>query len=423
MADPLKQYAGLLKAAEQAQRMISPLQGLSETIARSSAFLATHRSGIAEAVLEMQRKQELLKPALGIERMLAQMQATQEMASRLSERFHVSLQGLDEQTRTWQQMVQPAIMNLEKSQAVLRHAAGLADSFVAWESSATRLASRLNDIGLIAQKAHLSARLFAPSGVFTAFARDTIARIENARSDQVAWALDTSLRLAEEQLISTTETLDAVVAPPEDEEEVSELRELQSPYIQQEELVGTAETLEEEDTHSLIEASPAANAVDLSRNLLNSIATCNEAGKVTGAEEIFKPTTKLLEVYVDMPWLLPLEKKSFAEFVDCLYFLFYEGAGKDNLRFLKKHGGPIEDDDFDFILCIKHLRNKWTRHDADHGKEGAIKKSWSELAAKFQWLGLTHIPVTSDDFRLLHVNLLAKANEFAQKILRGLVRE
>lgn len=371
----------------------------------------------------MRRRYEALQPSAGIQQIVAQMKATQEMASRLGADYRASLKVVDEQARTWQQLIQPAVLRLQELQVASRHIAGLADCAVAWESSATRLALRLNDIGMIAQKVHLSARLFAPSGVFTAFARDTIARIENARSDQVAWALDTSLRLAEEQLISTTETLDAVVAPPEDEEEVSELRELQSPYIQQEELVGTAGTLGEEDTHSLIEASPAANAVDLSRNLLNSLATCNEAGKVTGAEEIFKPTTKLLEVYVDMPWLLPLEKKSFAEFVDCLYFLFYEGAGKDNLRFLKKHGGPIEDDDFDFILCIKHLRNKWTRHDADHGKEGAIKKSWSELAAKFQWLGLTHIPVTSDDFRLLHVNLLAKANEFAQKILRGLVGE
>jgi len=221
-------------------------------------------------------------------------------------------------------------------------------------------------------------------------------------------------------LFATTDSLGAFVVVPDDEDDVSASQELRSPYVQQEELLAAVDEVDNEDESGLVQASPAANAVDLSRKLLTMIATCNEARKVAGGEEIFKPTTRLLEVYTDIPWLLPTDKKTFAAFVDCLYFLFYEGAGKDNLRFLKANGGPIDDNDFDFILCIKHLRNKWTRHDTDHGKDSAIKKSWTDLAAKFQWLGLPHMPVTSEDFRMLHIRLLVEAYEFANKIVRGL---
>ena len=423
MVDPFRQDDALIKAVQDAQRLFAPTQQIIDQITKSSAFLTSHRSGFAEAVKEMQRQRESLEPTLRVQRMLVEMRATQDMMNQLKRDCRSSIASVHAQANQWRSLVGPAIRQMDELKAVSAHIPSLVDSFIVWKSSATRLARRVNEVGLTARKAHLSSRLFASNGVFTDFAKDTFAKIESTKNSRQAWALETSLRLAEEQLIATTDTLSGVVAEPVDDDDILEVRELQSPYVQREELLETVEEVDDEDAAALVDASPAASAVDLSRNILMTVVTCNEARKVGGAEEIFKPTTRILEVYADIPWLLPLDKKSFAEFVDCLYFLFFEGAGKDNLRFLKKHGGPIEDDDFDFILCIKHLRNKWTRHDADHGKEGAIKKSWSELAAKFQWLGLTHIPVTSDDFRLLHVNLLAKANEFTQKILRGLVAE
>jgi len=423
MSKSFRQYEALIRSAQDAHRLYSPAHQLIEQITKSSAFLTSHRSGFAEAVLEMQRQRELLEPTLGVQRMIAQMQASQQMANHLTRDYRSSIASLHEQADQWKSLVVPAIRQLHDLKAVSAHVTSLADSFVAWESSATRLAQRVNEIGLIAQRAQLAARLFAPSAVFTAFTNDTFAEIESAKNQRQAWALETSLQLAEEQLIATTDALGTAIAAPTDDDEVSETRELRSPYVQQIELLDAVEGADTEDAATLIDASPAASAVDLSRNILTMVVTCNEARKISGAEEIFKPTTKLLEVYTDMPWLMPVDKRSFSQFVDCLYFLFYEGAGKDKLRFLKSHGGPIADEDFDFILCVKHLRNKWTRHDADHGKDVAIRKAWAELAAKFQSLGLQHMPVTADDFRLIHVNLLSMAYEFIEKILCGVIEE
>ncbi|MDF5735833.1 MULTISPECIES: hypothetical protein [unclassified Nostoc] len=139
-------------------------------------------------------------------------------------------------------------------------------------------------------------------------------------------------------------------------------------------------------------------------------------------KEMFKPTTKLLDAYAQLPWLIPQDKRSFGDFIDHLYFTFYESAGKDNLRFLTKHGGVLDENlDGDFIWCIKHLRNKWLRHDADHGKETDIRKSWKDLSDKFKWLGLNHTPIKEEHFRKLHRSLLKEAESFLEKILEKLI--
>ncbi len=421
MSDPLREYSSLIRAAQDAQRILAPTQHLAEQIAKSSAFLTTHRSGMAEAIMEMQRRHDLLTSGLGIQRMIAQVHATQELASQVALHYRTTLASIDDQTLRWRSLVEPVIRQMSEVKLANKHFAGIADSFVAWESSTTRLAQRFSDIGLVGRNAALANRLLVPTRVFSDFAETTLGLIEQTKDVRRIHVLETSLRIAEEQLFTTTDSLNEIVVVPDDGENISPAQELNALHVQQEELLASAITSEEVDEADSLRTSAATNAVDLSRSVLSSIATCNEARKVAGADEIFKPTTRLLEVYADLPWLIPTDKESFARLVDCLYFLFYEGAGKDNLRFLRTNGGPIDDNDFDFVLCIKHLRNKWTRHDADHGKDTAIKKSWAELSEKFRWLGLDHFPVSRDDFRLLHLNLLMMATEFMNKIVRGTI--
>jgi hypothetical protein len=72
------------------------------------------------------------------------------------------------------------------------------------------------------------------------------------------------------------------------------------------------------------------------------------------------------------------------------------------------------------IWCIKHLRNKWSRHDADHGREREIAKSWTELAAKIRWLGLAEHPTEQRHFQQLHQKLLELAEDFLLRILAKL---
>lgn len=328
------------------------------------------------------------------------------------------IEGFKQQAEIWEKLIQP---NQNAARLLQSTMPQIRESSVAWHSSWTQTINRFQELKLLTTNPNLAARLLENSRIYTGFVESTIQRISSAENKKIARALNTSLRLAEVQLLSTTEVLLSVITTPIDDE-VSDTRQLDLLIIQQEELITAAESQNIEDEVALIELSPAAKASALAQNVLFLIVKCNEVVKVGEKSEIFKPTNKLLEVYADLPGLLPENKRIFGDFVDCLYFLFYEGAGKDKLRFLKEHGGVLEPTDCDLIWCIKHLRNKWLRHDADHGKETQIKKSWKELSAKFDWLGLQHIPVNSEHFRYLHSRLLQEAETFLQNILEKLIK-
>ena len=247
---------------------------------------------------------------------------------------------------------------------------------MAWNIASSSLTSRMLDVGLMAQRERLSARLFEVPKAYAEFVRHTTDRLAANPSPEIAARLRGSLNLAEYQLLGIADTFNTFIVVPEDDEKLVGKRILEAPFVQQDELLSYEFIEDENDTEALITASSMAKTVERARRVLQLVTQCNEAGKTSLFNaEFFKPTTRLLEVYSYLPWISATDKWRFGDVVDCLYFIFYEGAGKDNLRFLDKHGGPLTEDDCDLIWCIKHLRNKWSRHDADHGKEKEIRKS------------------------------------------------
>jgi hypothetical protein len=420
MDDPIRPYRSVLESFEKTHRAFSLSEHLAKQAASLAHIVSAHDLKYLDNYNQFVKRLTPQLPDIAMRRTIAELEGVQQLAKSLLDPHKSAIASLSAQLQSWNNLIGPSLKLIEQQRSIERRFAELSRSAIVWENSTTRLVERFNEIGLMSRRLGLPSRLFASTDVFTAFSHSTLTRIEKAESERIGWALETSLRLAEDQLITTTDALDAVVAVPDDSDAVPEPRALQLPYAQQEQLLSAADEVEEGDTESLIAKSPLAHSATSAQQILLSATTCNQVRQTNGSEEIFKPTTRLLAVYADMPWLAPVDEKSFAEFVDCLYFLFYEGAGKDKLRFLQEYGGPISIDDFDFIECIKHLRNKWTRHDPDHGAETDIKKSRQQLDAKLRWLGLNRFPVSADDYRVLHTALLAKSNEFVQKILRGL---
>lgn len=296
----------------------------------------------------------------------------------------------------------------------------LYQSMQAWDAASIGLTNRLHNIGLLARNEALATRLFEVPGVYVSFVQHTTARLAADPAPTIAARLRGSLNLAEYQLLGITAAAGAFEAFPEDGEEPERIRVLDAPFTQQDELLsGSAE--DEDDTEALTAASGTAQTVEQARRVLELVTRCNEAGKTSAlGVDIFKPTTRLMTVFLDLPWLSATDRLRFGDVIDCLYFIFYEGAGRDHLRFLEKNGGPLTEEDCELIWCIKHLRNKWSRHDADHGKEGDIKRSWAELAAKLRWLGLAEHPTEVRHFQVLHYKLLELAENFLVRILQKL---
>ena len=299
-------------------------------------------------------------------------------------------------------------------------------AILAWNVASIGLANRMSDIGLLPRRAMLSARLFEASNAYVAFVGHTTKRLATDPAPDIAARLRGSLNLAEQQLLDITDTVIGFIEVPDDEEEPDNKRELNALLTQQNELLTCDAVEDETDTEAMTIVSPTAQTVQCGRRVLNLVTQCNNACKTSPhGVEIFKPTTRLLEAYHDLPWLSSTNRNDFANVVDCLYFIFYEGAGfyagahrKLKLRFLDdSHGGLLTEADCKLIWCIRTLRDKWTRHDADHGNEKNSQKSWSELAAKFRWLGLGKYPTDASHFQQLHHQLLVRAEDFLSLLL------
>jgi hypothetical protein len=128
----------------------------------------------------------------------------------------------------------------------------------------------------------------------------------------------------------------------------------------------------------------------------------------------------MIEALVDVVALVPTNKIDFGSFIDCLYWLFYEGAGSDKLRFLAQHGGPLVDGECKVIWDIKILRNKLYRHDPDHGDQASIKGSYRSLGEALGRLGFAHQPYNASHYRSLHRALVRQVVVFLSQLIEKL---
>jgi hypothetical protein len=377
-----------------------------------------HLTAASQMMTAMQREHRLFAENFRTPRILDDMMKQIAQMRDLSESITAPYSALKAMIRSQAAVFESLSARVAALDAIKFSIPQFSQASLAWNVASIGLANRMNDIGLLAQREMLSTRLFKIPSAFTEFVQHTTERLSAAPDPDIATRLRGSLNLAENQLLGIADSISAFVMVPEDDEEPDASRVLDAPFSQQAELLRYEFVEDENDIAALTIISPTAQIVQRARRVLELVTQCNEAGKTSEfGMEIFKPTTRLMTVFSDLPWMTVTDRLRFGNLVDCLYFIFYEGAGKDNLRFLEKHGGPLTEVDCDLIWCIKHLRNKWTRHDADHGNEKDIKKSWAELAEKFRWLGIAEHPTAPSHFQQLHFNLLELAEDFLKRIL------
>jgi hypothetical protein len=414
MGDISKHIDALSKSVDRAGSMDFAVQKALGDISKSAAWMS-HSQSIVQAVEDaVRRHQEALNLGDSIQNAIANAVDIQFMIDDSHKRLAAFYSSIDHSTQ-WQKSLDKVVATTQRSLE-----APLAQSIAVWQADAIARSKFVENATIAAIGSDLEERLFIPNQVFADFANDTVLRMTDLVDARQLWALEHSLSVAEKQLIATTSLI--AKFPFEAMEQVSPVPEitLRLPFQMREEFIQAAHDKNIIDEQGLLLWSPASQSAELAREVLLLITQCNEAALLAGQMEFFKPTTRILAVYVDLPLLAPVDKRSFGDFVDCFYYLFYEGAGKDKLRYHKQFDGPLDDDECNLIWCIKHLRNKWTRHDPDHGAEKNIRKSWDELAVKFEWLGLTQLPATPNDFQQMQRRLLELAIEFLTLILSRL---
>ena len=425
---PSRTMADLVKAIHppayiaDLKRLSKAMQPLSHIADIAKAMQPpTHLTAVSQMMSAMQREHRMFADFAHTPRILEDMTKQITQLRTLSESITAPYRELQEMMRSQATIFESLSAKVAAMDAIKFSIPQFSEATLAYNVASIGLASRMNEIGLLAKREMLSARLFEVPKVFTDFVCYTTERLAAAPTPAIALRLRGSLNLAEEQLIGIADAISGFITVPEDDGAPGVICNLNAPYSQQHELLDCKVVEDENDIAALNIVSPTAQTVQRGRRILELVTQCNAAGRTSeSGVEFFKPTTRLMTVFSYLPWISATDKLRFGDVIDCLYFIFYEGAGKDNLRYLDKNGGPLTDNDCDLIWCIKHLRNKWSRHDPDHGRDKEIQKSWADLAAKFSWLGLAEYPTEARHFQQLHHKLLELAEDFLMQILNKL---
>ena len=190
-------------------------------------------------------------------------------------------------------------------------------------------------------------------------------------------------------------------------------------YVQRSELILIArKTPQFLDDEQSLNSLPTLRYFNLAQSVCRLVTIINRQCAVSGNDAVFRLTDRLAESLVALPNVIAIDQHKFAEFVDYLYFIIYEGAGKDNLRFLDLVGS----DDTEPVWVLKHIRNYLTRHDVEHGKEKDIKKKQERLGAIFSSLIGKPLPRTRRDFGDAQIAFLTQIEAMLKKVSDELER-
>ena len=223
----------------------------------------------------------------------------------------------------------------------------------------------------------------------------------------------------DEDILEYPEVFDFTEIEEADEDDTATVPTHNLYFVQRSELIVLARKMPHflDDERSL-NSLPTFRYFNLAQSVCRLVTIINRQCAVSGIDAVFRLTDRLAESLVALPNLIAVDGKNFAEFVDYLYFIIYEGAGKDNLRFL----GLIGPDDAEPVWVLKHIRNYLTRHDVEHGKEKDIKKKQERLGAIFSSLIEKPLPRTRRDFGDAQIAFLMQIEAMLKKVSDELER-
>lgn len=402
----------IMKSLEGARGLSDRYHDIFLGISKAAETLRLSELATSKFLSNMTREKEQLM--LATRTIAEQFRENQDRINQYISSFRTTAQLIQDDYEKLRMLINPVqdIMDQIRSSML-----GIREAALYWETGISQSLTLLRDMDIFSKNEQLAVRLLEPSREYVAFIEHTAQKFKDIGEDAAREkALRASLYLTESQFIDINDVLSSVISPEIDIIPPFPVRALKLPAIQQKELLNVLEIRDEEDEEELIRLSPAANVATTARSVMLMVTDCNEQYSAFGKQEIFKPTTRFVEATTDIIWLLPQDKRTFADFIDCLYYIFYEGAGKDNLRYLKVNGGVLEDNDCGFIWCIKALRNKWLRHDPEHGSSSEIRRVREATLEQFQRLGLRQFPRLAKEFRYLHQKLLEEAYDFMKKL-------
>lgn len=281
-----------------------------------------------------------------------------------------------------------------------------------WTSAVSTLAEGFRKTGIAERNPALVHRLFAPYEAYTNFAEDALRQLERASERHQAW-LSAALAFAGTEITASASIIEETLTDEWADESASLISPLRpNAFRQLQTEVRRIEVPGEATPAELVVLSTTADLMDSGRRFAALITECNVNAEFGGRKQIFTYTTTLVESLQALPFAVATDRDILARVVDALYFVLYEGAGASSLRYLAD--GLLTDGECNIVWRIKHLRNKWLRHDPEHGTPRDLVRDRKALAEGLNALGVTGLPRRRADFVLLHRALMERAIEMLE---------
>lgn len=289
----------------------------------------------------------------------------------------------------------------------------------AYEANASAVARRIGELNLGGAHPSLGVTLTIPSVRYVDFGRRTIGLIGESDDPRERAALGGSLVIAQGQVGGSTGLIEEVTAgviesaEPAFEGRPSEIK-FNTYDAAQDDLLALDEVPDPADYLLLRSASAAATVAEQARALVQAVIRCNKNSRLRGGEDIFKLTNTFAEACVALTGLVVRNEDDLRNLIYYLYMIFYEGAGKDKLRFIER--GLVSDADCGVIWTLKGLRNKWHEHDPEHGEEGKIRANYRKLGEALNDLGLSSFPREPREFFEIQRKLISGLASMVDKM-------
>ncbi len=399
----------LAKHSKEIERSPNPMAGIIEAVERARRQW-TSMMGVVEQARNQWRDvaQEF---AMSVER-------TQEQIQGVFLPYKKSIENIERMRSEWTKWAD-LTLSIQKMQGL--NPPQMTEVYLAkasWQSSIASIVELFRQARLLDSHPLFSSRLLEPYNRYSEFARETVGRFNKELNPIEERAIESSLILAEKQVVYAADLLKESVVRPLDLDASAATPIIDIFDAQQTELLNAGNIQVDRDYLLLLQLSPTAALSQKARDVTMSVILCNRNAKLSGDEEIFTPTTSFLEAQNNLGWISVKDDLSLGNLIDCLYIMLYEAAGRDNLRYSEF----LDDEACGIIWVIKDLRNRRFRHDPDHGKESDQTKSWHKLSDSLNKLGVSLLPRTQEDFQRMHQTLLDEVDAFLRKLATAIER-
>jgi len=167
------------------------------------------------------------------------------------------------------------------------------------------------------------------------------------------------------------------------------------------------------DTDSAVEETRSGMIADLGARLVHLVYNLNVESEREGQPPVFKPTTTALMACAVIPSRVAFDEASFAEIIDHLFFLLYEGSGS-----AKRLTARRDESELGALWRLKHLR-LGARHDLGQGTEPDAKKKNRQVAEAYLALVGQVVPRSKVDWMTAQLALYRELFDMLEAIWFG----